>query len=50
MGYGYCRSHLEQMKKKHGNLISDLSLKTSNDVSKEDPQDQHSKKEQLNGS
>ena len=30
LGYGYCRSHLEQMKKKHGNLISDLSLPISN--------------------
>lgn len=42
LGYGYCRSHLEQMKNKHGNLISDLSLKTSND-------NQQDQKDQLNG-
>ncbi|MAD57136.1 MAG: hypothetical protein CMK44_01005 [Porticoccus sp.] len=32
LGYGYCKIHLEKMKSKHGNLISDLSLPTSNDI------------------
>lgn len=31
LGYGYCKLHLEKMKSKHGNFISDLSLPTSND-------------------
>lgn len=32
LGYGYCKIHLERMKNKHGNLISDFSLPTSNDT------------------
>ena len=32
LGYGYCKIHLNKMKTKHGNLISDLSLPTSNDI------------------
>ncbi len=36
LGYGYCKSHLEKMKSKHGNLV-DLSLPTSKDK-KSDPQ------------
>lgn len=32
LGYGYCKLHLEKMKSKHGNLISDLSLPTSKDI------------------
>ena len=32
LGYGYCKTHLEKMKSKHKNLISDLSLPTSNDI------------------
>jgi hypothetical protein len=33
LGYGYCKSHLEQMKKKHGDLLPELSLPTSADNS-----------------
>ena len=36
LGYGYCKTHLEKMKSKHGDLV-DLSLPTSNDK-KSDPQ------------
>ena len=32
LGYGYCKTHLEKMKNKHGDIISDFSLPTSNDV------------------
>lgn len=32
LGYGYCRPHLDKVKKKHGKLIPDLSLPTSNDI------------------
>lgn len=32
LGYGYCKVHLERMKNKHGNLIPDLTLPTSNDI------------------
>jgi hypothetical protein len=37
LGYGYCKSHLEKMKSKHGDLVKDLSLPTSNDK-QPDPQ------------
>lgn len=36
LGYGYCKTHLEKMKSKHGDLVN-LSLPTSNDK-KSDPQ------------
>lgn len=32
LGYGYCKTHLEKMKNKHSNIISDFSLSTSNDI------------------
>jgi len=32
LGYGYCRPHLDKVKKKHGKFITDLSLPTSNDI------------------
>ena len=32
LGYGYCKTHLEKMKNKHGNMIPDFSLPTSNDI------------------
>ena len=32
LGYGYCKTHLEKMKNKHGDNITDFSLPTSNDI------------------
>ena len=37
IGYGYCKLHLEKMKSKHGEIVSDLALPTSNDK-QPDPQ------------
>lgn len=37
LGYGYCKTHLEKMKSKHGELVIDLALPTSNDK-QPDPQ------------
>lgn len=47
LGYGYCKIHLEKMKNKHGNLISDLSLPTSNDIQQSQQNQQEQNKQNL---
>ncbi len=37
LGYGYCKTHLEKMKNKHGDMIPDFSLPTSNDIQQNQP-------------
>ncbi len=42
LGYGYCKTHLDKVKKKHGNFISDLALPISNAIKSENTQSNNS--------